>query len=248
MPSQEDIRVRRERLKKHRNTLAVYLNQFAIHGSANAPPSILHGIREAREGISQVKQTLRSWGVSVEDYPDDEDEFETNSVAVILNREMIKEKEGESFDNLREQLEKPSSVTIAASQEDESRNKKYLVKIIRPNCNHLFWRSFLVFCDNKEIATLRNGESVLIELDKKSCNLRVQYLYTGRIKGEPEIIYGPGGGRVVHRSYKTSLIKRSNELNVELQEGENCFICQINGHFFTETILTIEQVLPENHL
>ncbi len=71
MPSPQDIENIQERLAAHRATLATLLTQQANHGSANAPPVVAHGIREARTGIHHAKATLRTWGVSVEDLLDD---------------------------------------------------------------------------------------------------------------------------------------------------------------------------------
>ena len=71
MPSPQDIENIQERLAAHRATLATLLTQQAILGSANAPPAVAHGIREARTGIHHAKATLRTWGVSVEDLLDD---------------------------------------------------------------------------------------------------------------------------------------------------------------------------------
>ena len=73
MPSPQAIAQSQERLATHRATLAIRLTQQAALGSAHAPPEVAHDIREARTAIAQLKATLRGWGVSVEDLPDDED-------------------------------------------------------------------------------------------------------------------------------------------------------------------------------
>ena len=72
MSSPEQIRQLQERLKTWRDTLAHYLKQQAIIGTAHVLPATTHGIREAREEIANIKKTLRRWGEDVEDYPDDE--------------------------------------------------------------------------------------------------------------------------------------------------------------------------------
>jgi hypothetical protein len=72
MPTEEDIERQKTLLQAHRKTLWVYLVQLARVGIANAKPEVFHGIDDAREGIRQSKKTLRSWGVAVEDEPDDE--------------------------------------------------------------------------------------------------------------------------------------------------------------------------------
>ena len=73
MPSPQAIAQSQERLATHRATLATLLTQQANHTRAFVPPAIESGIREARTAIAHLKATLRGWGVSVEDLPDDED-------------------------------------------------------------------------------------------------------------------------------------------------------------------------------
>jgi hypothetical protein len=72
MPDQDQIAQQQRLLEVYRQTLAHYLGQFAMLGSAYAPPAITHGIREAREEIRHVKAALRGWGVPIEDLPDDQ--------------------------------------------------------------------------------------------------------------------------------------------------------------------------------
>jgi len=72
MPTQVDIDKQRQRLARHRDTLAILLHQVATHTTAHAPPAQLSGIAEARAGIAQCKATLRGWGIAVADHPDDE--------------------------------------------------------------------------------------------------------------------------------------------------------------------------------
>lgn len=74
MTSEEDIHGQQLLLKAHRQTLEILLRQRALHTTAFVPPSIEHGIREAREQIHIIKQTLRNWEISVADHPSDEDE------------------------------------------------------------------------------------------------------------------------------------------------------------------------------
>lgn len=73
MPTQEDIARQQQLLSAHRATLAHYTQQWATLGSAYAPPGVAAGITEARAGILQCKAALRSWGIAVEDLPDDVD-------------------------------------------------------------------------------------------------------------------------------------------------------------------------------
>lgn len=72
MPTPDEISHQRELLTIYRRTLRVYLSQLAIHSMAYVPPSVIHGIREARDAIRRIKAILRGWGVAVADLPDDE--------------------------------------------------------------------------------------------------------------------------------------------------------------------------------
>src|SRR5436190_22887362 len=72
MPTQEDIAAQQELLIAHRQTLRHYLSQQARFGEAYAPPVVTHGIREARAQIRKIKHTLREWGETIEDAPEDE--------------------------------------------------------------------------------------------------------------------------------------------------------------------------------
>src|SRR5258706_3774902 len=71
MPTEETIKTQQQLLDAHRLTLAVYLQQRAVHGTLT-PPHVIHGINEARTHISRIKAVLRSWGVPVEDGPLDD--------------------------------------------------------------------------------------------------------------------------------------------------------------------------------
>jgi hypothetical protein len=72
MSDQEAIQSQLEILAAHRRTLAHYLRQEALVGSAHAKPEISHGVSEARDQIRRIKTILRGWGIAVEDLPDDE--------------------------------------------------------------------------------------------------------------------------------------------------------------------------------
>jgi hypothetical protein len=73
MPTQEDIADQQELLAAYRRTLAQYRQQEALSGEAFVPPAVMNGIQDARAEIRRIKTTLRAWGVTVEDYPDDEE-------------------------------------------------------------------------------------------------------------------------------------------------------------------------------
>lgn len=72
MPTQQEIQGQHELLAAHRQTLAVYLKQRALHSEAYVPPAVEHGIRESRQQIRTIKARLHQWGISVADHPDDE--------------------------------------------------------------------------------------------------------------------------------------------------------------------------------
>jgi AAA-like domain/TIR domain len=80
MPSQEEIADQQELLHTHRRTLAQYLKQQATLTGAFAPPSVVHGIREARDQIQRIKSILRGWGIAIEDHPDDNLPANTSSM------------------------------------------------------------------------------------------------------------------------------------------------------------------------
>lgn len=71
MRNQTDIEQQYSILMTYRQRLSDHLQQCAIHGEANAPSVILHGIREARDHIRRIKDILRIWGVEIDDHPDD---------------------------------------------------------------------------------------------------------------------------------------------------------------------------------
>lgn len=72
MASQEDIEQQQDLLSTHRRTIAHLLRQAAAHGGETyAPVSVANGMYEARQNIANTKAALRSWGVEVEDLPDD---------------------------------------------------------------------------------------------------------------------------------------------------------------------------------
>ncbi|MEI7645505.1 MAG: SUMF1/EgtB/PvdO family nonheme iron enzyme, partial [Chloroflexales bacterium] len=77
MPSPNEIDHQHRRMEAHRATLAHYLDQVSILGSAYTPPGVGAGIREARAGIAQCKAALHGWGVAVDDHPDDTAELGT---------------------------------------------------------------------------------------------------------------------------------------------------------------------------
>jgi hypothetical protein len=59
-------------LETYRRTLNFSLNQAALFGEVNTPPHIIHTIHDCRDQIQRIKATLRGYGISIEDGPNDE--------------------------------------------------------------------------------------------------------------------------------------------------------------------------------
>ncbi len=74
MPDQNDIIEQQKLLATQRKTLQHYLQQLAMAGVSHIRPEVMHGIDHARKQILHIKSSLRSWGVDVEDLPNDNDE------------------------------------------------------------------------------------------------------------------------------------------------------------------------------
>jgi hypothetical protein len=70
-PGQDEIDHQQNLLATHRRTLRVWFQQKANYSFAT-PPYVLEAIRQDRAAIRRIKEILRSWGIHVEDYPDDE--------------------------------------------------------------------------------------------------------------------------------------------------------------------------------
>jgi hypothetical protein len=68
----EEIDQQQKLLVIYRRNLQYYLQQQATLGSMLTPPQISNDIHEARNKIYEIKDTLRGWGVVVQDHPDDE--------------------------------------------------------------------------------------------------------------------------------------------------------------------------------
>src|SRR5262245_35861937 len=73
MSDDETIGYQGEPLVTYRRTLAHLLRQAAQYGGElYAPPHLANSLYEAQEHIRQIKKSLRSNGVQVDDHPDDE--------------------------------------------------------------------------------------------------------------------------------------------------------------------------------
>jgi len=79
--SYKNIDEQKERLATNRTTLAHYLRQRDIAGTANTRPEVTYGIAEARKQIKRIKQVLRNWGEPIDDHPDDEDDLGTTNLS-----------------------------------------------------------------------------------------------------------------------------------------------------------------------
>lgn len=71
--SNEEIQNQKKQIDAHRATLAILLWQLALNTEAFAPPSIFHNIHQARLEIRRIKNILLSWGVRIDDHPNDEE-------------------------------------------------------------------------------------------------------------------------------------------------------------------------------
>jgi tetratricopeptide (TPR) repeat protein len=72
MLSNEEIQGQQALLAATRRRLATRLEQYSIHGSANAPPEMVADIDVARADIKRIKEILRAQRFPVDDHPDDE--------------------------------------------------------------------------------------------------------------------------------------------------------------------------------
>jgi hypothetical protein len=72
MLDEEIIPQQQQLLGIYRRNVQLLLIQAAQHGGeAFAPLLIANGLHEARRQIGHIKETLRAYGVTVEDLPDD---------------------------------------------------------------------------------------------------------------------------------------------------------------------------------
>lgn len=73
MTTSEDIEAQQNILATYRRTLALLhlVQQAAQGGLAYVVPAVANGIVDARAEIQRSKETLRAWGVAVENSPDD---------------------------------------------------------------------------------------------------------------------------------------------------------------------------------
>ena len=73
MLSEDDISQQQTLLGTYRANLGHLLIQAAqFGGELSSPLPIINNLREVRENIHRIKETLRTNGVTVDDHPDDE--------------------------------------------------------------------------------------------------------------------------------------------------------------------------------
>jgi DNA-binding response OmpR family regulator len=104
MYTEKDITNQQERLATNRRTLAHYLAQMAAIGSINIPPSIAHGISEARDNIRQIKKALYGWGVVVDDHPDDEPYYRLPNIESAPKKILLIEDNQGHAQNIKDRL------------------------------------------------------------------------------------------------------------------------------------------------
>ncbi|WP_172450796.1 VWA domain-containing protein [Candidatus Chloroploca asiatica] len=172
MPSQEDIEIQQERLQLYRRTLAHYLRQQAELGSAYIPPGITNGILDARRNIHQIKNTLRSWNIILDDHPDDDnkaDEIMNTSISDIsttspvwfrqIRQQALKAYFVQQW-NLAEELF--IQVLAANSEDDEVRSK---LKVVQ---QYLELDAFYqTICDLRNEGQWRSVLNALADLEEK---------------------------------------------------------------------------------
>jgi hypothetical protein len=73
MPSEEEIKEQQELLIAYRRTLFELLRQRALITATFVPPGIAINIQDSRDQIRSIKKNLRAWGVTLDDYPYDEE-------------------------------------------------------------------------------------------------------------------------------------------------------------------------------
>lgn len=72
MPPENDITAQLKLLSSHRQILQYALSQLAGFGPLEKPLHLLKSVDDARGEIRQLKQLLRTWGVPVDEHPNDE--------------------------------------------------------------------------------------------------------------------------------------------------------------------------------
>ena len=90
MPDQEEIIKQQDLLVTYRRTLGHLCKQAAQYGGeSSVPPNVANGIYEARRNIQQIKDSLRSWGLSIEDLPEDQALAEDTAITTVSSPQQI---------------------------------------------------------------------------------------------------------------------------------------------------------------
>lgn len=124
----EDITEQEKLLQLYRQTLAHYLYQRASLGSSHIPPGIANGINEARDYIRHIKDTLRGWGVKVDNHPNDEEPSRHDNTEVTKNL-AVEQKQLLPTTYDVKQVEKPQE--SSNSKDISSSNSNELTKNLR---------------------------------------------------------------------------------------------------------------------
>jgi DNA-binding response OmpR family regulator len=140
MLNEDAIANQQERLDIHRRNLALRLKQLAMIGMATVPPEVIQAIREERKGIEQIKSTLRSNGIAVEDYPDDNE-----SVPALIQPEI------------------PSSSTSTPSPENQVHDESS-----KSHPNILLVDDDTAITNNLAPVLKRSGFNVVVAMDGKT--------------------------------------------------------------------------------
>jgi hypothetical protein len=83
---EDEIEQQQQLLATYRRTLTHLLLQHAQFTAGHIPAHIANSIVEARANIQRIKETLRGWGVAVDDHPDDV--TATTAVTALLSSQL----------------------------------------------------------------------------------------------------------------------------------------------------------------
>jgi hypothetical protein len=234
MATQEEITQMQRLLEVHRRTLGMLLNQLGIHGIAYTPPSILHGIYEARQEIQRIKGILRGWGVACDDHPNDED------TSLFQQRQPIQEQSGtiarvpgipymdsKPDKNVREEKLK---VYLAHDGRSSERVREVYQRLIKEGFSPWFDEEDLLPGQNWQMVTrsaIRNTDVVIIFLSKQSVS-RSGYIHREITYALDHAEEQPEGtisiipvrlDKVEIPSRLSHLVKPGKELDLFVEEG-----------------------------
>jgi hypothetical protein len=90
MPAKDDIIYNQKLLTMYRDLLSEFLRQHEQWSYAETPEFLSRNIVEARRNIMNIKGTLRSWSVTVNDQPNDQDNKEDLMPEIIHQSQLLK--------------------------------------------------------------------------------------------------------------------------------------------------------------